>query len=263
MQDLKVAIIQTKQFWEDKAKNLLHFEENFFSKLVDQEINLVLLPEMFNTGFTMNTTEMAEPMDGGSIKWLGKWATQLNCQIGASLIIEENGKYFNRFIIVSEKGIEAHYDKRHLFRMANENDHFTAGSDRVIYELKGWKILLQVCYDLRFPVFSRSRTIQGKKEYDLVIYLANWPEKRSNVWKTLLLARAMENQAFCIGVNRVGVDGNEITYSGDSALIDPWGNPIHQFTEGEECVKVLTLESQTIDEITERFPAFMDADQQL
>ena len=260
MQDLKVALIQTKQFWEDKRANFSYFENSFLKSLKGEDVDLVLLPEMFNTGFTMNTQSMAESIDGESIQWLIKWASVLNCQIGASLIINENGNYFNRFVIVSENGIENHYDKRHLFRMADEHNHFTAGEQRVVHQLKGWNILLQVCYDLRFPVFSRNKTIGEGKEYDAVIYIANWPEKRNLVWKTLLLARAMENQAFCIGVNRVGVDGNEISYPGDSCLIDPWGNIIQRFSENEETVKILTLEKQIITDITERFPAFKDAD---
>lgn len=260
MQDLKVAIIQTEQFWEDKTANLSHYENKFLTDLIGEEVDLVLLPEMFNTGFTMNAKEMAESMNGESIKWLISWAEKLNCHIGASIIINDDDKYFNRFVIVTSKGIQTHYDKRHLFRMANEHDHFSPGQSRVVYNLKGWNIMLQVCYDLRFPVFSRNKTIGEKKEYDCVIYIANWPEKRNFVWKTLLLARAMENQAYCIGVNRVGVDGNDISYSGDSVLVDPWGNPIFQFAEKTEMVKILTLEYQTLIDISERFPAFKDAD---
>lgn len=257
MQDLKVAIIQTQQFWEDKSGNLVHFERHLDT--IKETVDLVLLPEMFNTGFTMNTG-MAESMQGSSIEWLRIQAERLNTQIGASLIVEENGNFYNRFVIVSAKGVETHYNKRHLFRMANEHQHFAPGEERVVYSLKGWNILLQVCYDIRFPVFSRNKTLGETKEYDLMIYLANWPAKRSFVWKTLLLARAMENQAFCIGVNRVGVDGNDISYTGDSALVDPWGNPEFQFSENEEMVKILTLNYQKIIDITERFPAFKDAD---
>ncbi|MCB9224524.1 MAG: amidohydrolase [Crocinitomicaceae bacterium] len=260
MQDLKVAIIQTKQFWEDKARNLAHFENTYLNELKGQEIDLLLLPEMFNSSFTMNVEAMAEAMDGDSITWLFNWATELNCQIGASLIIYENGRYYNRFVIVSENGIETYYDKRHLFRMANENDHFEAGSQRVLHTIRGWKILLQVCYDLRFPVFSRNRTIEGKKEYDLVIYVANWPERRNYVWKTLLLARAMENQAYCIGVNRVGTDGNDITYTGDSAVVDPWGKIQYQFNSSEEAYKIVSLDYKILEDITEKFPAYKDAD---
>jgi predicted amidohydrolase len=263
MQDLKVALIQTQQFWEDKSANLRHYESNFLEQLIGQELDLVLLPEMFNTGFTMNAQKMAETADGDTVKWLIKWAKTLKCQIGGSLIIGDDNTFYNRFIVVSEDGILSHYDKRHLFRMADEHEHYTAGERRVVHEIKGWKILLQVCYDLRFPVFSRNKTINDAKEYDAVIYIANWPSKRNFVWKTLLQARAMENQAYCIGVNRVGKDGNGFEYTGDSMLVDPWGQKIFEFSENEERVKILTMEYQTILDITERFPAFKDADKEL
>lgn len=260
MQDLKIAMIQTQQFWEDKDANLMHFESNFLKQLLEEELDLVLLPEMFNTSFSMNVEQLAESMDGKTIEWMIKWAQDLNCQIGASMIIFEDGHYYNRFVVADGEAVVSFYDKRHLFRMANENEHFSAGKNRVIHKLKGWNVLLQVCYDLRFPVFSRNKSEGDKKEYDLMIYVANWPEKRNTVWKTLLQARAMENQAFCIGVNRVGIDGNGINYSGDSMLVDPWGTVRHQFSENEERVKILTLEYEQIVDITNRFPAFKDAD---
>lgn len=260
MQDLKVAVIQTNQFWEDKIANFNHFEKEHFSKIKSGECDLILLPEMFNTGFSMNVELLGEKMSGQSIQWLQKWAEKLDCQIGASLIVEEENNFFNRFVIVSKKGIEAHYDKRHLFRMAGENEFFTAGTKPIIYSLKGWKIMLQVCYDLRFPVFSRNKTIAEKKSYDLVIYVANWPEKRSSIWSVLLQARAIENQAYCIGVNRVGIDGKQIVYSGDSTLIDPWGNTEFIATKNLEQVKILTLSCSKLMDIETQFPAFKDAD---
>ena len=215
---------------------------------------------MFNTSFSMKVEQLGETMNGISIEWLKAHAEKLDTQIGATLIINEEGKYYNRFVIVSAKGVEASYNKRHLFRMADENLHFTAGEKRVVYHLKGWNILLQVCYDLRFPVFSRNRNISGKKEYDLVLYLANWPKKRAFVWKNLLQARAIENQSYCIGVNRVGEDGNGITYQGDSMCIDPWGNVVMHLAENKESVKILTLENDRLHNIARLFPAFMDAD---
>ena len=260
MQDLKVAIIQTQQFWEDKQANLSHYEKQFFSKLTDEKVDLVLLPEMLNTSFSMNTQKLAETEEGETVKWMQSWAAKLNCQIGGTLIIKANKSYYNRFVIVSENGVETRYNKRHLFRMANENEHFSMGQERVVYKLNGWNILLQICYDLRFPVFSRNKTIGEKKEYDLVIYPANWPAKRSAIWSTLLKARAIENQAYCIGVNRVGEDGNGITYSGDSACIDPWGTTDYQFAKNTEAVKILTLRRQVLNDIERQFPAFKDAD---
>ena len=260
MQDLKVAIIQTNQFWEDKVANFYHYEKEHFSKIKPGECDLILLPEMFNTGFSMNVELLGEKMSGQSIMWLQKCAKDLDCHIAASLIINEENSFFNRFVIVSKNGIETYYDKRHLFRMAGENEFFTVGSQPIIYSLKGWNMMLQVCYDLRFPVFSRNKTIGEKKSYDLVIYVANWPAKRSAIWSILLQARAIENQAYCIGVNRVGIDGKLIAYDGDSALIDPWGNIDFLATKNQEQVKILTLSTSKLEEIEKQFPAFKDAD---
>ena len=260
MQDLKVALIQTNQFWEDKKANFEHLENMHFSKIKTGDCDLILLPEMFNTGFSMNVKDLGEEMSGTSIKWLQKWAQKLDCQIGASLIVKEHNVFFNRFVIVSKNGVETYYDKRHLFRMAAENDFFEAGKNPIIYHLKGWNIMLQICYDLRFPVFSRNKTIGDKKSYDVVVYVANWPEKRSNIWNILLQARAIENQAYCIGLNRVGTDGKNITYSGDSAVIDPWGNIDFLATKKIEEVKILTLATSKLNDISKQFPAFKDAD---
>lgn len=260
MQPLKIAIIQTNQFWENKEANFEHFEKTHFSQIEPKSCDLILLPEMFNTGFSMNTGELAEETNEKSIIWLKKWAQYFDCQIGATLMIKDQGNVYNRFVIISKDGIESSYNKRHLFRMAGENNHFSSGSVRVVHQLNGWRILLQVCYDLRFPVFSRNKLLNGQPEYDAVIYLANWPEKRSNVWSTLLKARAIENQAFCIGVNRVGTDGKEITYSGDSAVIDPWGNDLYNATKNKELVKILTLDYTLLHQIRTLFPALLDAD---
>lgn len=261
MQDLKVILIQTVQHWENKAQNLNYYESNFLDKLKPAEADLILLPEMFSTGFSMDAEKLAEPMTGRAVSWMLSWAKKLNTQIGGSLIISENGNYYNRFIIASPNGIESTYNKRHLFRMANEHEHYTPGEERVIHTLKGWRILLQVCYDLRFPVFSRNRTIDGEKEYDAIIYVANWPEKRAFIWKNLIQARAIENQAYSIGLNRVGTDGNDISYSGDSMLVDPWGNILFSAVPGEEKMYSVDLQSKTLDDIKRSFPAYLDADQ--
>ena len=260
MHDLRIALIQTNQFWEDKKANFHHLETVHFPKIKPGECDLILLPEMFNTGFSMNTITLAEEMTGESIQWLQRWAEYFDCQVSASLMIRDQNRFYNRFIIVSKHGVEAHYDKRHLFRRANENQFYTAGEERVLHTLKGWKILLQVCYDLRFPVFSRNRTVNGEKEYDAVIYIANWPQKRRHIWLVLLQARAIENQAYCVGLNRVGEDGNGISYSGDSAVVDPWGTVEYQATGKAEEVKILTLSRQKLEEIAVSFPAFKDAD---
>lgn len=260
MQGLRIKLIQTKQFWEDKTANLSYFEDKFLSQIKSQSVDLILFPEMFNTSFSMNPIVLAEKMDGKSIQWLQMWASKLDTVIGASLMIEEEGKYYNRFVLVSEMGVESFYDKRHLFRMANEDDAFSPGENRVVFELKGWKLMLQVCYDLRFPVFSRNRRIGGEKEYDAVIYIANWPERRRNVWKTLLKARAIENQAYVIGVNRVGEDGNGIGYSGDSIIIDPWGETQADLSAHYEGVVNGKLNRDVLEDIKAKFPSYLDGD---
>lgn len=258
MPDLKVALVQSQQFWEDKTKNFDHFERHL--SVLNEPVDLIVLPEMFNTAFSMSAERIAESMQGPSIAWLKKMASSQQCALVASLVIKENDCYFNRMVVVDRGGILAHYDKRHLFRMADEHHSYTPGNDRVILQLNGWDILLQVCYDLRFPVFSRNKTIGNRTEYDAALYIANWPEKRSDIWSTLLRARAIENQCYVMGVNRVGIDGNGITYSGDSQLIDPWGNVNFQFAKNQEAVKILTLHKETIEHIREAFPAFKDAD---
>lgn len=259
MQDLRIGLVQTSQFWEDKQANLNHFE-SLLSNNFNSPVDLLVLPEMFNTSFSMNVKSLAETQEGPSIKWMISQANRFNCQIAASLIIEENGSFYNRMIIASASGIENQYDKRHLFRMAKENDYFEPGSDRVVHQIKGWNILLQICYDLRFPVFSRNKRIGNEKEYDLSLYIANWPEKRNEIWKTLLKARAIENQSFCVGLNRIGEDGNGISYSGDSLVVDPWGNVQDRFEAKREVVKIVTLKKDLLDDITQRFPAYLDAD---
>jgi omega-amidase len=260
MQDLKVGVIQTNIIWENKEANFKHLEDQFFSKLKKGDCDLIVLPEMFNTGFSMNTETLAEDMAGLSVKWLTKWAYNLDCQIAASLIIRDNKSFYNRFIFVSKNGIEVFYDKRHLFRMAGENQHFSSGQNRVIHNLKGWNILPQVCYDLRFPVFSRNKSMNDQLEYDLVIYTASWPARRATIWSILLKARAIENQVYCVGVNRVGADGNGIDYAGLSEVIDPWGSTDYIAPENREQMQIVHLSSLKLSEIREKFPAYKDAD---
>ncbi len=260
MQHLTVKLIQTFQFWEDKEQNFKHFETKFLSQIAPKSADLVLLPEMFNTGFSIRPEKLAETTDGQSVKWLQHWAKKLTTVMGASLIIKENGNYFNRFVLVDEHGIVAQYNKRHLFRMAAEHDQFEPGKKRVIFELKGWKLMLQICYDLRFPVFSRNQEKNGEKEYDALIYTANWPAKRAAVWDNLLVSRAIENQAYVIGLNRVGTDGENIAYKGRSVVIDPWGNPLNELDDQERII-TQTLQRETLEEIKKKFPAYLDADE--
>jgi omega-amidase len=260
MDNLKVTLIQTNIIWENIDANLKRYEEEHLSKINVDTTDLILFPELFSTGFSMKTDKLAEKMDGLTINWMQKWATKLNTQIGGSLIIKENDQYFNRFVIVSKDGVESQYDKKHLFRMGEENTHFTAGHKRIVYTLKGWKILLQVCYDLRFPVYSRNKTIDGQKEYDAAIYVANWPEVRSNIWSVLLRARAIENQIFCIGLNRIGIDGKDVNHSGNSTIINPWGQTTYDTANNVEKITTILLKSEILTTINNNFPAYLDAD---
>ncbi len=217
---------------------------------------MVILPEMFSTGFSMKPEILAEKMDGETISWMKKITAEKKIILTGSLIIEEDNKYYNRLIWMLPNGEYGVYDKRHLFAYGDEHTHYTAGDKRLIASVKGWKINLQVCYDLRFPVWSR----QGaEKEYDVLIYVANWPEKRSLAWKTLLQARAIENQCYVIGVSRVGEDGNHILYSGDSRIVDPLGEILYQ-KKNEEDIFTYTLKKEILDDAREEFPFWKDAD---
>jgi predicted amidohydrolase len=253
MQNLNVAVIQSNLHWGDIDANLKHHEEHV-NQLEDQ-VDLILLPEMFSTGFIMEPAKYAETESGKAVTWMKAMASKTNAVIGGSLIIEENHQYFNRFMMVWPDRSTKHYDKRHLFRLANEQDVFTGGNERTIIELKGWNVLLNVCYDLRFPVWARNQN-----DYDLMIYVANWPERRNLAWKTLLQARAIENQAYCIGVNRVGEDGKGINYSGDSSIIHPDGTILLQEAHSE-CVLEANLSFEEIKDFREQLPFQIDKDQ--
>jgi omega-amidase len=257
MSTLTVTTIQPDLQWEDKTANLRRLEEMIDGIAVHTE--LVILPEMFSTGFSMRPELLAEPMEGPTVNWMRTIATRKKIILTGSLIIEEEGKYFNRLIWMLPNGQYGYYDKRHRFAYAGENEHYSAGHKRLVASVKGWKILLLVCYDLRFPVWSRQAAEDGLPEYDLIIYVANWPQRRSLAWKTLLQARAIENQSYVAGVNRVGDDGNKIEHSGDSMIIDPLGEILYHGV-GKEEVFTLTLEKEKLDAIRERFPFWKDAD---
>ena len=254
MQDLKITIIQADLHWENIDKNLEMFARKIAS--IKEETDLIVLPEMFSTGFTMNNKPLAEKMNGKTFEWMKQMAKGKNCVITGSVIIEENGKYFNRLIWMRGDGTFETYDKRHLFRYANEQEYYSAGNKKLIVELKGWKICPQVCYDLRFPVWSRNRN----KEYDVLIFVANWPERRNYPREALLLARAIENQSYVIGVNRVGKDGGDINHSGDSVVINPQGEVVAKAKPNEEAVMTVTLSYSALEEWRKKFPAWMDAD---
>jgi omega-amidase len=257
MSTLTVTTIQPDLQWEDKAANLRRLEEKIDGIGVHTE--LVVLPEMFSTGFSMRPESLAEPMDGPTVDWMRTIAARKKIILTGSLIITEEGNYFNRLIWMLPNGQYGYYDKRHRFAYAGENDHYTAGSRRLIASVKGWKVLLLVCYDLRFPVWSRQALPAPELEYDLIIYVANWPERRNLAWKTLLRARAIENQSYVIGVNRVGADGNQIMHGGDSMIIDPLGEILYHGAEKEE-VFTQTFHKDKLEEIRQRFPFWKDAD---
>lgn len=254
---LSIALVQTKLYWKDKVSNLAMLEEKLWE--IDKGVDLIILPEMFPTGFSMDADELAEPMNLTVCKWMRQMASQKNATIAGSVIIQVDGKFYNRLLWVSPDGMIQHYDKRHLFRMANEDRFFSAGDRLPIFELKGWKICPQVCYDLRFPVWSRNRMIDGRLAYDLVFYVASWPAARVSAWDALLPARAIENLSYSIGVNRVEEDGNGIAYNGHSAAYDFKGGQLEFLGENEKCSQV-TLEAEALDSYREKFPAWMDSD---
>ncbi len=253
MQDLRILLAQTDLVWEDPEANRNRFEEKLKGNIADP--NLVILPEMFNTGFSMESARLAEKMDGPTVTWMAKISKEIDAVLYGSLIIKEEGKYYNRGVWMRPNGEHTCYDKRHLFRMAHETDHFAPGNERVIVELKGWRFLLQVCYDLRFPVFSRNRG-----DYDGIIYVANWPEVRRAPWSKLLLARAIENQAWVIGVNRVGTDKNDIQYAGDSVLVNPYGEVKAAPDSNNEEYCNAVLQADMLPAFREKFPVALDAD---
>ncbi len=259
MAQLTVTTIQTHLIWENKAANLSQLESKINS--VKEKMEVVVLPEMFSTGFSMQPELFAEKMDGESVCWMRRIAEHKKIILTGSLIIEEDGNYYNRLIWMLPTGNYGYYDKRHLFAFAGEDKHYKAGSKRLIASVKGWKINLQVCYDLRFPVWSRQAPTDesGEGLYDLIIYVANWPAKRSNAWKTLLHARAIENQCFVIGVNRVGTDGNGLLHNGDSLVISPLGETIYHKAV-EEDIYTVTLEKAEVENGRTQFPFWKDAD---
>lgn len=251
MRDLRVTLVQQPLAWQDAAANRRHFESLLAAHAGTTD--LVVLPEMFTTGFSMAAERIAETMDGSSVAWLRALAQRLGAVVTGSIVVNDSG-YRNRLLWATPDGALAWYDKRHLFRMAREHEHYAAGDARRVFELHGWRVLPLVCYDLRFPVWSRNRG-----DYDLALYVANWPAARRYPWTTLLRARAIENLSYVIGVNRIGTDGVGIEYSGDSAAIDPLGQPVIE-CGGDAAVTTVTLSAALLAAHRERFPAHLDAD---
>lgn len=259
MLPLTFSLIQTNLFWEDKQANLSMLEEKINS--IKEKTEIIVLPEMFSTGFSMQPQLFAETMNGACVEWMKKIATTKKVIITGSLMIKENDFFYNRLIWMLPNGQCGYYDKRHCFAYAHEDKHYTAGNKRLIAQAKGWKINLQVCYDLRFPVWARQQknNINTETEYDILLYVANWPEKRNHAWKTLLTARAIENQCYVIGVNRVGNDANNIYHSGDSMVINPLGEVLYTKAH-EEDIFTITLNKKDLISVRNKFPFLNDAD---
>lgn len=257
MPTLTITTIQSNLLWEEKSANLNMLEKKIAG--IEDKTEIVVLPEMFSTGFSMKPEQLAETTDGETIQWMKRVSRENGIILTGSLIIEENRNYFNRLIWMLPNGQYGQYDKRHLFAYGEEDKHYSQGNKRLIASVKGWKINLQVCYDLRFPVWTRQQIKEEGPEYDVLIYVANWPERRSHAWKTLLCARAIENQCYVVGVNRVGNDGNNVYYSGNSLIIDPLGQVLYHMAD-EEDVFTITLQKEKLAEVREKFPFWKDAD---
>ena len=260
MQDLRVSLVQGETRWHDPAGNREYYGDLIapLAGITD----LVVLPETFTSGFSNDAIDKAEGMDGPTVAWIREQAKQLGAVITGSVQLRTDEGVFNRLLWATPAGELQHYDKRHLFRYAGEHKRYAAGKQRLTVELKGWRINPQVCYDLRFPVFARNRynvERENQLDFDLQIYVANWPSARAYPWKTLLRARAIENLCYVVGVNRVGNDGNGLHYSGDSAVIDFLGHPVSECTD-REVVVTTTLQAAELAAHRERFPAMLDAD---
>lgn len=266
MSHLTFTIIQTNLHWENKAANLQMLEQKINS--IQHPTQIIVLPEMFNTGFSMKPETLAEDMNGPTVEWMKRIAAEKKVILTGSIIIKEKDPtplessegdlYYNRLIWMLPNGQYGIYDKRHRFAYGGEDDHFSAGTKRLIASVNGWKINLQVCYDLRFPVWARQGP-EEDPEYDVLIYVANWPERRIHAWKTLLTARAIENQCYVIGANRTGDDGNQIHYSGNSMVIDAMGEVLYEKTN-EEDIHTITLSKEKLQDIRTKLPFLKDAD---
>ena len=268
---LTFTIIQTNLVWEDKALNLQLLEDKILN--IQEKTEIVVLPEMFNTGFSMNPELLAETMDGDTVCWMKRIASKKKIILTGSLMIKENGKYYNRLILMLPTGATGFYDKRHCFAFAGEHNHFTPGKKRIIAQVNSWKINLQICYDLRFPVWARQQIKtsdteeltpagiihEDGHEYDILLYVANWPERRNHAWKSLLMARAIENQCYVVAVNRVGTDGNGIYHSGDSMIINPLGEILYHKEHAED-IPTVSLEKELLLNVRKTFPFQADAD---
>jgi len=252
MENLSITLVQSKLIWEDPKANRRHLGEKMAG--LAGETDLIILPEMFSTGFTMAAENLAEPMQGPTLDWLSVQSRQTGAVVTGSIIVREGENCYNRLIWMRPDGSHAYYDKRHLFTLAGEHQHYAAGQQRLSVELRGWRICPLICYDLRFPVWSRNTT-----DYDLLLYVANWPERRTRAWRSLLCARAIENQAYTVGVNRVGEDGNEVYYAGHSSLYDYAGQRLYE-TAHLENVFTTRLSKEPLQQFRRKFRFLADRD---
>lgn len=250
---LKIALIQADLVWENPTKN----RNNFTKKIaaIVEDVDVIVLPEMFSTGFTMHAEKVAEPMDGITVNWMKQLASKKNTAIVGSLVIKEHNKFYNRLLFVSPLGQITHYNKRHTFTLVGEEKIYTAGKNKVVIDYKGWRICPLICYDLRFPVWARNI-----EDYDVLLYVANWPTPRIFAWDALLKARAIENMSYCIGVNRVGVDGVNSQYSGHSAVYNVLGETLTAIQPNEEHIEIVTLEKRHISAYRNTFKFLNDKD---
>lgn len=253
MNKLKIALIQSNLVWEHPEQNRYNFSAKINS--ISKSVDLIILPEMFSTGFTMNANQVAETMSGETISWMKQLSEEKNTAITGSLIIKDNDSYFNRLVFAHPNGNIDIYDKRHTFTLAGEDKVYDAGHQQVIIDFKGWKIKPLICYDLRFPIWARN-----VEDYDLLFYVANWPKIRVNAWDALLQARAIENMSYCIGVNRVGLDANNFEYSGHSAAYDVLGKRIDTIPRNKEAIEIITLDKTHIETYRKKLGFLNDKD---
>ena len=258
---MKVSLIQANLHWEDRDKNLHHL--GVLMDRVDSDSKLVILPEMFSTGFTMKPEQLAELHPGPALDWMRKKSKEKQLTVCGSVSVKDSEKFFNRLYWIDPNDNILHYNKRHLFRMASEDAHYSCGHQKIITRINDWNICPLICYDLRFPVWSRNRfdKTSGNWDYDVLIYVANWPEVRNYPWKQLLIARAIENQSYVIGVNRVGRDGNGYEHSGDSMVVGPKGEILASANPHEEAILNFNLDKAYLNEFRRNFPAGLDADE--
>lgn len=259
MQDLKISLIQADLHWEQPAANMAMFEEKIWSEVEDADV--IVLPEMFTTGFSMNADKLAEAPGTNTYRWMHQVAKQKSALVIGSYIVKEGGNNYNRAYVIFPDGRSEYYDKRHLFTLADEDQHYKGGDERLVVEWKGWKICPLICYDLRFPVWSKNNYSKENVsyDYDLLIYVANWPKPRVAAWNTLLKARAIENQSFVAGLNRIGIDDLGHQYSGHSGVYDFLGDSL-AFGEDQENVLSATLNKKELDEFRTRYAFLNDAD---